>query len=215
MGELRGSDLSVVALQLGREPTTPFSVVARCSGHHPLVIRNRPFDADRRPFPTLFWLTCPDAVRAVSRLEAGGWIARLRERAASDPAFAAALERAHAEYARERERDAAGIDIEGGVAGTRRGIKCLHAHYANHLAGGSDPVGSWVAERVEPIHADERPGRVAAIDLGTNSTGTRAALARCTRSGSRSRVPARFATRRTAPSSSVTSRRRRTSRYAC
>lgn len=169
MGELRGSDLSVVALQLGREPTTPFSVVARCSGHHPLVIRNRPFDADRRPFPTLFWLTCPDAVRAVSRLEAGGWIARLRERAASDPAFAAALERAHAEYARERERDAAGIDIEGGVAGTRRGIKCLHAHYANHLAGGSDPVGSWVAERVEPIHADERPGRVAAIDLGTNS----------------------------------------------
>jgi exopolyphosphatase/guanosine-5'-triphosphate,3'-diphosphate pyrophosphatase len=49
-------------------------------------------------------------------------------------------------------------------------VKCLHAHYANHLAGGADPVGAWVAERVEPIHPDEdRSGRVAAVDMGTNS----------------------------------------------
>src|SRR5205823_11665921 len=45
--------------------------------------------------------------------------------------------------------------------------KCLHAHYAYHLAGGDDAVGAWVAERVEPVH-EERP-RVAAVDLGTNS----------------------------------------------
>ena len=50
-------------------------------------------------------------------------------------------------------------------------MKCLHAHYANHLAGGDDPVGAWVAERVEPIHSEDAvPGRVAAIDQGTNST---------------------------------------------
>jgi exopolyphosphatase/guanosine-5'-triphosphate,3'-diphosphate pyrophosphatase len=75
-------------------------------------------------------------------------------------------------YARERARffPEAG-DIEGGVGGTRTGVKCLHAHYANHLAGGTDPVGTWVAERVEPVHpGDAEPGRVAAIDQGTNST---------------------------------------------
>jgi exopolyphosphatase/guanosine-5'-triphosphate,3'-diphosphate pyrophosphatase len=169
MGETRGSDLSLVAVQLGREPTTPFTVVARCPGGHPLVIRNRPYDAERRPFPTLFWLTCPDGVRAVSRLESEGWIARLNTRAEDDAAFAAALEAAHAAYARERADDADGLDIDGGVGGTRRGIKCLHAHYANHLAGAVDPVGAWVAERIEPVHARERRGRVAVVDLGTNS----------------------------------------------
>jgi exopolyphosphatase/guanosine-5'-triphosphate,3'-diphosphate pyrophosphatase len=169
MGETRGSDLLLVAAQLGRRPTTPFTVVARCPGGHPLAIRNRPFDAEGRPFPTLFWLTCVDAVRSVSRLESEGWIARLNERAERDEDFAAALERAHDAYAAERAADAGEVQIEGGVGGTRRGIKCLHAHYANHLAGGDDPVGAWVAGRVEPIHPAERPGRVAVVDLGTNS----------------------------------------------
>ncbi len=43
--ELRAADLTAVREQLGREPTTPFTVVARCTGSHPLVIRNAPLDA--------------------------------------------------------------------------------------------------------------------------------------------------------------------------
>jgi exopolyphosphatase / guanosine-5'-triphosphate,3'-diphosphate pyrophosphatase len=168
VGELRGSDLRIVAEQLGREPTVPFIVVARCPGGHPLVTRNRPFDAEGTPFPTLFWLTCPAAVRAVSRLESAGAIAELNERIGSDADLAFAVERAHAEYARERARDDPRAEAFGGVGGTRTGLKCLHAHYANHLAGGDDAVGRWTAERVEPVHP-ERPGRVAAIDQGTNS----------------------------------------------
>jgi hypothetical protein len=27
-------------------------------------------------------------------------------------------------------------------------VKCLHAHYAWHLAGGDDPVGRWVDEQL-------------------------------------------------------------------
>ncbi len=168
MGELRESDLRVVAEQLGRRPTIAFTVVARCPGGHPLAIRNAPADEQGNPFPTLFWLTCPDAVRAVSRLEAEGWISKLNERIETDPVFADAVARLHAEYARERARGAPGAEAHGGVGGTRRGLKCLHAHYANHLAGGDDEVGAWVAGIVEPIH-DERPGRVAAVDQGTNS----------------------------------------------
>jgi exopolyphosphatase/guanosine-5'-triphosphate,3'-diphosphate pyrophosphatase len=170
-GELRASDLVAVREQLGREPTTPFSVVARCADGgraHPLVIRNHPLDAEARPFPTVYWLTCPHAVRAVSRVEAEGWIGRLNERYEADPEFHRALDETHRAYANERGRFSDGADAWGGVGGTRVGLKCLHAHYAYHLAGGKDPVGSWVAERVEPVHP-ERAGRVAAVDLGTNS----------------------------------------------
>jgi exopolyphosphatase / guanosine-5'-triphosphate,3'-diphosphate pyrophosphatase len=169
VGELRGSDLRIVAEQLGRRPTVRFTVVARCPGGHPLVIRNAPVDERGDPFPTTFWLTCPDAVRAVSRLEAEGWITRLNQRLEADPGFAEAVAHAHAEYARERARDDPSAERHGGVGGTRKGLKCLHAHYANHLAGGDDVVGAWVAGTVEPIH-EESPGRVAAVDQGTNST---------------------------------------------
>jgi exopolyphosphatase/guanosine-5'-triphosphate,3'-diphosphate pyrophosphatase len=168
-GELRESDLEAVREQLGREPTTTFSVVARCTDGHPLVIRNEPFDAANEPFPTTFWLTCPDAVRSVSHLESTGRIGEYNERFERDPGFAAAVERAHEEYARERARGFPEAASFGGVAGTRTGVKCLHAHYANHIAGGDDPIGAEVAAGLEPVHPEESGGRVAAIDLGTNS----------------------------------------------
>ena len=59
---------------------------------------------------------------------------------------------AHVRYA--AERDAAvppehrGPRPTGGVGGTRRGVKCLHAHYAWYLAGGDDPVGRWVHDQM-------------------------------------------------------------------
>jgi exopolyphosphatase/guanosine-5'-triphosphate,3'-diphosphate pyrophosphatase len=167
--ELRSSDLAAVREQLGREPTTAFTVVARCTAGHPLVIRNAPRDASGAPFPTTYWLTCPEAVKTVARAEADGWISRLNEREATDTEFADTLSATHRAYAEDRARDLPDALEDGGVGGTRRGVKCLHAHYAFHLAGGEDPIGSWVAERVEPIHPEQRSGRVAAIDQGTNS----------------------------------------------
>lgn len=159
-----------MAEQLGREPLTAFSVVARCGDGHPLVIRNHPLDRDGKPFPTLYWLTCPTAVKSVAHLESEGWIKRLEERSGSDPEFGAALDEAHRRYAEERGRWAPGAEALGGVGGSRAGVKCLHAHYANHLAGGVDIVGAWVASHVEPFHPEEdRRGRVAAVDMGTNS----------------------------------------------
>ena len=81
---MRAADLVAVREQLGRDPTTRFSVVCRCGPGHPLVIRNAPLDATGQPFPTTYWLTCPAAVKAVSRLESDGWIARLNERIQDD-----------------------------------------------------------------------------------------------------------------------------------
>ena len=58
----------------------------------------------------------------------------------------------------------------GGVGGTRTGVKCLHAHYAWHLAGGDDPVGRWVSEQLE------RPAEVR-ITLGESATAIAATTA--------------------------------------
>jgi len=163
-------DFEVLAEQLGREPTTRYEVIVRCPPDgHPLVIRNHPLDAEGEPFPTLYWLTCPEAVKAVSRIESTGEISRLNERIDSDEGFARSVQDAHDEYAAERARFLPEARSWGGVAGTRVGVKCLHAHFANHLAGGDDLVGSWVATQIEPIHRPGCADRVAAIDQGTNS----------------------------------------------
>jgi hypothetical protein len=86
-------------------------------------------------------------VAAVGRLESHGGVrqaeAELDPRAVAD---------AHRRYALERDADIpathTGPRPHGGVAGTRTGVKCLHAHYAWHLAGGDDPVGDWVARQL-------------------------------------------------------------------
>ena len=73
-------------------------------------------------------------------------------RAAEAAVSPAELAAAHARYAAERDATLPeghrGPRPAGGVGGTRRGVKCLHAHYAWHLAGGDDPVGRWVADRL-------------------------------------------------------------------
>lgn len=150
-------------------PATDFEVISRCPDGHPLVIRNHPVDRGGNPFPTLYWLTCPDATAAVSRLESEGWIGRLEEQVREDPDLRAAVEAAHRDQAAERERLHPGAGEWGGVGGIAgAGLKCLHAHYADRIGGGPNPIGAWVAERVEPIHG-ETPGRIAAVDMGTNS----------------------------------------------
>jgi exopolyphosphatase/guanosine-5'-triphosphate,3'-diphosphate pyrophosphatase len=161
-----------VAAQLGREPFVPFEVVARCGTGHPMVIRNHPVDDSGKHFPTLYWLTCPDWSKAVARLESAGWVKRLEQQVETDPNLRTRLRRAHEEYAKERGTVVPGAQNWGGVGGSRQGVKCLHAHYAYTVAGGSDPIGNWVHRTLlqgQPIHYERPTNRIAAIDLGTNS----------------------------------------------
>lgn len=150
------ADRQRVATLLGRDPAGEFTVVVRDATGDPLVIRNAPLLPDGTPMPTLYWLVGRDAVRAVSRLEASGGVD-----AAERAVPAAAIAAAHARYAAERDAalpaDHTGPRPSGGVAGTRSGVKCLHAHYAWLLAGGDDPVGRWVAEALAAATTDARP----------------------------------------------------------
>ena len=142
-------DLIQVASLLGREPAGDFEVVVRDSSGAPAVIRNAPILGDGRPMPTRYWLVDEQLRRLVGRLESEGGV-----RAAEAAVDAIELADAHARYAEERDaaipKSHRGPRPSAGVGGTRRGVKCLHAHYAWHLAGGDDPVGRWVAARLGP-----------------------------------------------------------------
>jgi hypothetical protein len=78
----------------------------------------------------------------------------MEAKAAADAVFGEALESAHRAYETERSEllsSSSGPDPSGGVGGTAEGVKCLHAHFAHHAAGGQNPVGRLVASWVEPL----------------------------------------------------------------
>lgn len=147
-------DRQVVALQIGRPPRSDPTVVSVCHLGLPVVVQSPPVLEDGTPFPTLYWLTCPLAVKRVSRIEAKGGVKKMDARSETDQGFAQRLEAAHFRYAAQRDTllpASVPHRPAGGVAGSRRGVKCLHAHYADHRAGNDNPVGDWTAPRVEPL----------------------------------------------------------------
>lgn len=144
-------DERAVAAQIGRPVRARIRVVRRCSLALPIVVEVPPVLDHGEPFPTRFWLTCPLARRRVSQLEAAGGVRAAEREVDEDAAFGAALAAAHARYAAERDAavsPAAARRPSGGVGGAARGVKCLHAHLADTLAGNDNPVGARVAQQV-------------------------------------------------------------------
>lgn len=151
-------DRAIVAAQLGRPQARVPDVAVRCPLGLPVVLRVPPIDAEGRPFPTRYWLSCPLAHKRVARLEASGEIVRIEAALVEDAASRDALRAAHARYAADRALDlpdAAERAPSGGVAGIAQvpdaGVKCLHAHLAHHLVDGDNPVGAKVQARVFPL----------------------------------------------------------------
>ena len=141
------ADRETVARLLGREPRSAYTVAVRGADGAPVVLRNMPIMDDGTPMPTLYWLVGPAEVAAVSVLEAAGAVDEVEELLGLDD-----IGDIHRRYAAERDAllppDHEGPTPFGGVGGTRRGVKCLHAHFAWWLAGGDDAVGAWTAERL-------------------------------------------------------------------
>lgn len=148
-------DREVVAAQIGRSPRSPIEVLSRCHLGLPVVISVPPFLDDGTPFPTSSWLTCPLAVRRIGRVEAGGGVKAAEEMIGADAAMAASHATAMERYETDRDAlipaDHGGPRPTGGVGGSKGGVKCLHAHYADHAAGNVNPIGAWVAPEVEPL----------------------------------------------------------------
>jgi len=144
----------VVALQIGRSPRSDLTVAFTCHLGLPVTVQTPPILEDGTPFPTRYWLTCPLAVKRISRVESAGGVKKMDARAVSDARFAGRLKSAHLRYEAERNADLPARVTHrpsGGLAGSRKGVKCLHAHYADTRAGNANPVGELVAPWVEPL----------------------------------------------------------------
>ena len=146
-GDPRVDDMARVTELLGRAPAGDFEVVVRAEDGTPAVIANAPFLADGTPMPTRYWLCDSHLREVVSRLESTGGV-----RAAEAAVTADRIDAAHSVYAAERDAlidaDHSGPRPSGGVGGTRKGVKCLHAHLAWWLTGADDPVGEWTARQI-------------------------------------------------------------------
>ncbi len=158
-------DHALVERQLGRPPRAFRRVAARCPYGAPAVTEQAPYAVDGDPFPTTYYLTCPQLVAAIARLEAAGGVERWSEELERDPELAADLERATVEQRRIRTELAAGqvgrdggsslgLGI-GGSANPRR-IKCLHAHAAYALAQPGYLLGERILTEVEPLWPEHR-----------------------------------------------------------
>jgi uncharacterized protein len=153
-------DEAAIAVQLGRLPRGQLTVAHRCPCGLPDVVETAPRLPDGTPFPTLYYLTCPRAVAAVSKLEADGVMREMAARLAGDEALRARYQAAHEDYVARRAAAAARAGVAALPAGTQSAggmperVKCLHALVAHELATGGtgvnpfgravlDAIGEW------------------------------------------------------------------------
>lgn len=145
------AEVERIAELLGRRPMGEFRIAVVTASGDPVVIENAPYMYDSTPMPTSFWLVEPALRKAIDHLEAAGGV-----KAADTGLDAERIAASHAAYAARRDDAVRRHPLfrpgapapSGGVAGTRKGVKCLHAHLAWWLAGGDDPVGEWAAEQI-------------------------------------------------------------------
>ena len=144
------NDEAVVARQLGRQPRALRRVVVRCPYGRPAVTEQWPRDVDGAPFPTTYYLTCPQLVTRISRLESEGGVERWTRAVRESPELHASLELANS------EQQALRPEIPGGIAGSTRGgsLKCLHAHAAFALARPGYELGERILDELGDLWPD-------------------------------------------------------------
>ena len=162
-----GVDAAVVAGQLGRPPHPITLIAARCAFGFPAVVEDLPYDGLGRPFPTLYYCTCPTLAAAISRLESDGGVAAWTRRVAAEPELArsaadaaadSAVRRIDLVHAFELEMVDDGASLATGVGGVSDllAVKCLHAHVAHALAHPGYALGEAVLADVDDPWCDDR-----------------------------------------------------------
>lgn len=148
-----------IEAQIGRAPKGMQAITATDSQGTPLVVR-MPSISDKKPFPTLYWMTSELLKKEISHIEATGVIKQLEERLLEDSEFMQAYHASHQDYVDQRfrymtEEDRAFAEQAGFMALLqKRGIggianwdtvRCLHTQYAHHLCG-YNVIGQWMDE---------------------------------------------------------------------
>ncbi|MEZ5126236.1 MAG: DUF501 domain-containing protein [Thermoleophilia bacterium] len=161
-----GEDLAIVARQIGREPQAMSRIVAVCPWGCPAVVECLPADREGRPFPTLYYCTCPTLVAAVSRLEGTGGVRRWTRQLLDSSVLSASVEAAAKASVRRRValldehglHVVSGRSLAGGVAGVADplAVKCLHAHVAHAFACPGYAFGEAVIAELEAFWCTDR-----------------------------------------------------------
>jgi len=155
-------DERIITAQIGRRPRGLYGIAVRCPYGYPQVIVVHPI-VEGKPFPTIYWLTCPYLSKGIDRLEAEGLIGKLEEKLRGDDSLRERLAAAHRSYIVERDRLLSAADRRyleergmmrglnergiGGIADFSR-LKCLHLHVAHALVSGN-PIGEIVLDLLE------------------------------------------------------------------
>ncbi|MGM0414392.1 MAG: DUF501 domain-containing protein [Bacillota bacterium] len=157
-------ELNIIREQIDNFAENVIKVIKYCPTNYPMVILVHPFH-DKKPFPTIYWLSCPVIKEKIFKLEDKGYIEELKQKKNQSKEFRDELEKAHKRYSQARiklirknelesarniSEDLYKMLVNSGVAGIRdkEGVKCLHGHYADYIIGGNNPVGKEVAKKV-------------------------------------------------------------------
>lgn len=157
-------DLKIVSAQLGRVPKNVISVAKRCSFGYPVAVQSSPI-LDGKPFPTIYWLTCPFLIKKISSLESSGGIPKYEKLISDSPELYGEHLSSHRK-AKEKAVELAGSDAPEGIL-KRLGrcgmggiedfshVKCLHMHTAYQLGGIENPVGRGVVAEIGGLECED------------------------------------------------------------
>jgi uncharacterized protein len=158
-------DAAVVERQLGRRPRAFRRVVVRCPFGRPAVTEQNAYSSDGEPFPTTYYITCPQLVAAIARIEAEGGVERWSRAVGADPELGESLERATEEQRAIRAElagmgrgrdDGASLGLGIGGSSSPEHLKCLHAHAAFALARPGYVLGERILAEIDPLWPPDR-----------------------------------------------------------
>lgn len=140
-------DIEELERQLERMPRGVEKIPARCVCGKPLTVMTSPRLPDGSPFPTVFYLTHPVAVKGCSTLEAEKVMEELNALLQTDSELAEKYAQAHRNYIDKRNELGVVEELDNISAGgmpTR--VKCLHALLGHTLSVGEgvNPIGDMV-----------------------------------------------------------------------
>lgn len=156
----------LVAKQLGRKPSIPFTIAVECHYGWPAVLSNEAITPAGKPNPNLFYLSCPFLRRELARLEDCGYMRTLEETLKLDDDLASDLKESQSRHRQEWIRSARAVapgqlagqgaapgrhEIQApNIAATRNDLllKCLHAHLAWFLVHPDYRLGKIIAEQL-------------------------------------------------------------------
>ncbi len=159
-------DKKIVQFQLGRDINNPFKVKNRCEWGYPICIESQIIYNDK-PFPTLFWLTCPFLSKRVGRLEEKGTVKHLERKILEDSQLRTAYLKAHEDIIELKKQILNKYNglkdwqiysiLSRGIGGIRNlnTVKCLHLQLASFLGGIKNPIGKLVYELIEEHNCPE------------------------------------------------------------